>query len=130
MNVIAAVIVTYNRKNMLFKCIDCLEKQTAGGLDILVIDNASDDGTGEDLRPLADSGKIKYFNTGENLGGAGGFSFGIERAATLGYQYIWLMDDDTLVHADTLEKLLEADSQLSLISRVCASTNICELLTE
>ena len=110
---IAAVIVTFNRKELLFQCIDCLENQTVGKPDILVIDNASTDGTGEDLVQLVRSGRINYFNTGENLGGAGGFSFGIERAAELGYEYIWLMDDDTMAHPDTLEKLLEADRGLS-----------------
>lgn len=113
MNSIAAVIVTYNRKELLFQCIDCLEKQAVNGLDILIIDNASTDGTGDDLKPAADAGRIIYINTGENLGGAGGFSFGIERASELGYEYIWLMDDDTLAHPDTLEKLLKADRQLS-----------------
>lgn len=109
---IAAVVVTYNRKEMLIECIKCLENQTVKRHDILVIDNASTDGTEDDLKPLADSGKILYYNTGENLGGAGGFSYGIERAATLGYEYIWLMDDDTMARQDTLEKLLSADEKL------------------
>lgn len=110
---IAAVIVTFNRKELLFQCIDCLEKQTVDGMDILVIDNASTDGTDADLAPFVQSGRVNYFNTGENLGGAGGFSFGIERAAELGYEFIWLMDDDTMTHPDTLEKLLKADRELS-----------------
>ena len=60
---IAAVIVTFNRKELLFQCIDCLENQTVGKPDILVIDNASTDGTGEDLVQLVRSGRINYFNT-------------------------------------------------------------------
>lgn len=39
---IAAVIVTFNRKELLFQCIDCLEKQTVDGMDILVIDQCVD----------------------------------------------------------------------------------------
>ena len=37
---IAAVVVTYNRKALLKKCIDHILKQSAGAPDILVIDNA------------------------------------------------------------------------------------------
>lgn len=113
MNGIAAVVVTYNRKELLFKCIECLEKQTAKGLSVLVVDNASTDGTEDDLKPYVSDNRIIYYNTGENLGGAGGFSFGIEQAVKSGYEYIWLMDDDTLAHPDTLEKLLAADRELS-----------------
>lgn len=112
MNKIAAVIVTYNRKALLFECLKHLAVQTVRDFDILVIDNASTDGTGEDLVPLSQTGKIIYLNTGSNLGGAGGFSFGVKHAVQQGYEYIWLMDDDTLPHPDALEKFLAADAQL------------------
>ena len=77
---VAAVVVTYNRKDLLLECLDCLCKQDLGalgeryGLSVIVVDNASTDGTEEALAALAESGKITYFNTGENLGGAGGFN--------------------------------------------------------
>lgn len=45
-----------------------------------------------------DAGQILYENTGENLGGAGGFNFGIRRAYEAGYDAIWIMDDDTYPH--------------------------------
>ncbi len=109
---IAAVVVTFNRKELLLQCIDHLQAQTAPGLDILIIDNASTDGTAEALAVMAENGEIIYCNTGANLGGAGGFSFGVEKALSLGYAYIWLMDDDTMAHPDTLEKLLAADEEL------------------
>lgn len=112
MNKTVAVVVTYNRKDLLFKCIDYLENQTVRDFDILIVDNASTDGTGDELKPLAEQNRIIYFNTGANLGGAGGFSFGIEKALSLGCQYIWLMDDDTFAAPDTLEKLYNAEKKL------------------
>ena len=39
---------------------------------------------------------VKYINTGSNLGGAGGFSFGIKQAVQQKYEYLWIMDDDTM----------------------------------
>lgn len=107
-----AVIVTYNRKTLLIECLKHLAEQTVRDFDIMVVDNASTDGTGQTLAPLAQAGKILYLNTGANLGGAGGFSFGVKQAVEQGYEYLWLMDDDTLPHPDAFEKFLQADKEL------------------
>ena len=107
----AAVVVTYNRKELLSSCISCLLSQEYP-CDILIIDNASTDGTEEMLQPLIDAGKIRYHNTGENLGGAGGFAEGMKTALKMGYEYLWLMDDDTEVHTDALKELFDADRRL------------------
>lgn len=110
---VAAVIVTYNRKEFLKKCIEALLEQEKGEeCDILVIDNASTDGTKEEIVKYIQSQQVIYINTGNNLGGAGGFNFGIKEAVKLGYKYIWLMDDDCIVHKDSLKELLEADKKL------------------
>lgn len=77
---IAAVVVTFNRKEYLVKNIEALLAQVNAPMDILIIDNASTDGTEETIRHYMDAGQILYENTGENLGGAGGFNFGIRRA--------------------------------------------------
>ena len=97
---------------MLLECIGHLLKQANAQTDILVIDNASSDGTRDDLNDLIESGKILYCNTGSNLGGAGGFQFGMKEALKRGYKYLWLMDDDVCPDPDCLEKLLEADKTL------------------
>ena len=109
MNKTAAVVVTYNRKDLLTGCVEHLKAQTAPA-DIIVVDNASTDGTSE-LFSEKENG-VLYFNTGANLGGAGGFNFGMRKACELGYEYIWVMDDDTMPDPTALEKLLEADEKL------------------
>ena len=110
---VAAVIVTYNRKDLLKKCIKALlEQEKKEECDILVIDNASTDGTKEEIREYINLKQVIYMNTGENLGGAGGFNYGIKESLKLGYKYIWLMDDDCIVYKDSLKELLEADKQL------------------
>lgn len=107
-NSVAAIVVTYNRKALLGECVDCLMRQTPNPPDILVIDNASTDGTGEALAPLIDSGAIRYENTGRNLGGAGGFQHGMRRAVELGYEYLWVMDDDAMPSQTALSALMDA----------------------
>ncbi|MDO5409412.1 MAG: glycosyltransferase family 2 protein [Lachnospiraceae bacterium] len=110
MNRIAAVVVTYNRMNMLKQCVESLLSQTTL-CDVLIIDNASADGTAEYLSGLKEE-RIKFIRTSRNIGGAGGFNLGIRKAAESGYEYIWTMDDDTFPKPDALEKLLDADNYL------------------
>lgn len=109
---VVAVVVTHNRLKLLLECLECLSKQTFRDMDVLVIDNASDDGTGEALAPMAERGELLYENTGGNLGGAGGFQWGLRSAAKRGYAYAWLMDDDSMPEADALKTLMDAAHEL------------------
>ena len=104
----AAVIVTWNRKELLLECISAVLSQEGGAPDVIVVDNASSDGTEEALRPYAERKEILYFNTGSNLGGAGGFHYGIRRAVELGYDYFWIMDDDCVPTKTALSCLISA----------------------
>lgn len=109
MKKIATVVVTYNRKDLLLENIQSLLAQTARlEMDIIVIDNASTDGTKDSLKKHIDSENVIYLNTGENLGGAGGFQYGIKYAVEHSYDYIWIMDDDTMPTPIALEELLKA----------------------
>lgn len=108
MNRIVAIIVTFNRKELLKEAIDALCHQTVQKFDIMIVDNASTDGTKEYISDYLESERICYFNTGANIGGAGGFHFGMKKAFIKNYDYVWLMDDDTIVDHDCLENLLNA----------------------
>lgn len=112
MNKVVAVVVTYNRSDLLIENVGCLMAQSYP-TDILIIDNNSTDDTYVKLQSLISSGKIKYINTGENLGGAGGFQLGIKEAVSSGYEYIWLMDDDCMPQQDALKEFMIADSKIS-----------------
>lgn len=114
MKKVAAVVVTYNRKELLLQNIESLLKQTYNScLDILIIDNASTDGTVNYIADYITQKKVIYINTGKNLGGAGGFNYGIKEAYSNGYEYIWIMDDDTIPQVDALENLISADISLN-----------------
>ena len=109
---VIAVVVTYNRKELLKECINALKKQSYKNCKILVVDNGSTDNTYDYIKSLIDDKKVIYRNTGENLGGAGGFNFGVKEAHKIGCDYLWLMDDDSIVHKDSLEVLLKYDKKL------------------
>lgn len=102
------VVVTYNRKTLLERCLDALLSQTRAPDAILVVDNASTDGTRELLaaHAQAERSTIRVLTLPENRGGAGGFEAGLREAVARGAEYTWVMDDDALPERDALEKLL------------------------
>lgn len=105
------MVVTYNRLPLLRQCLAALTAQTALGLTIFLIDNASTDGTAEAVAAMT-LPNLVYRNTGKNLGGAGGFAYGVREAVLAGYDALWLMDDDTLPTPTALAEFLQADRDL------------------
>lgn len=114
-----AVVVTYNRRELLSQCIQALKMQTRKIDRILVINNGSTDDTEEWLRGQHDL----TFITQKNVGGAGGFYTGIKTGYEQKYGWIWLMDDDGFPREDALENLLEGDQE-ELCLRNCAVVSI------
>jgi rhamnopyranosyl-N-acetylglucosaminyl-diphospho-decaprenol beta-1,3/1,4-galactofuranosyltransferase len=100
---VCAVVVTYNRRDLLAECLDRLSRQTRLPDRILVVDNASTDGT-SDLLAARDG--IEVLRLPENAGGAGGFARGMEAAYAHGHDWIWVLDDDTFTDERCLEELL------------------------
>lgn len=112
---ITAVVVTYNRIDLLKECLQALREQKVDRntqLDILLVDNASTDGTKEWIDGIVSAGdaegrRIYATHLAENTGGAGGFYTGMKWAYEQGADAIWIMDDDTIPQADALQKLLD-----------------------
>jgi GT2 family glycosyltransferase len=101
---VCAVVVTYNRHDLLVECLDRLEQQTRRPDQVLVVDNASTDQTGA---MLAARERIEVMTLGENLGSAGGFAEGMRSAHAAGHEWLWLLDDDTFAETRCLEALLD-----------------------
>jgi rhamnopyranosyl-N-acetylglucosaminyl-diphospho-decaprenol beta-1,3/1,4-galactofuranosyltransferase len=110
---ILAAVVTYNRKKLLGRCIDHLQAQSRLPDQILIINNASTDGTEEMLKERG-----VFFITQENVGSAGGWRRSIQYAIDENYDAVWLMDDDGYPHKDALAKLEGAWGE----GVVCASS--------
>jgi len=96
---IAAVVVTFNRFELLKKCVQSLKNQTRRIDEILVINNNSTDGTLEWLN----SQNALTVITQENSGSAGGQYTGIKTAYEKGYDWIWCLDTDVVVDSTALE---------------------------
>ena len=121
---VCAVVVTFNRKQLLLKCIDSLLNQTHKINAIYILDNNSTDNTPqllyekgyikntpqntktiESTEKTMNNITIKYIHLPENIGGAGGFYHGVKMAYEDDYDWIWIMDDDAFPTKTCLEKL-------------------------
>lgn len=140
-NTVAAIVVTYNRKELLLECLSAVRKQTRIPNVIYIIDNLSTDGTPEMLfendyiptRPefqinenqkiesqvsslfnLDKTIKIKYTRKFQNDGGAGGFYEGMKQAYEEGFDWVWIMDDDGKPDQHCLKNLTEVGDETIL----------------
>ena len=103
---IGAVVVTHDRCDLLAAALTAIDAQTRRPDTVVVVDNASTDGTARLLRdrfPWAEVLALPH-----NTGGAGGFAAGMARALELGATALWLMDDDTVPGPGALEALVSA----------------------
>lgn len=103
---VAAVVVTHNRKELLRQCLRAIQSQTRAPNEILVVDNASTDGTAKIL--AAEFPGVNHLRLPQNTGGAGGFYAGIKAVYSRGYDWLWLMDDDTIAEPGALAELFAA----------------------
>ncbi len=102
---IVAVVVTYNRRDLLNRLVKEL-RQEPRLAEIIVVDNASTDGSADDLRELDG---VHLVELATNTGGAGGFHTGMVTALDRGADLIWLMDDDGVPEPGCLDTLLERE---------------------
>lgn len=102
---IAAVVVTFNRLELLKECVEAIKNQTRKLDEIIVINNSSSDGTFGWLNEQTDLTVI----TQENSGSAGGQYTGIKTAYEKGYDWVWSLDTDVVATNSALEELINTD---------------------
>ncbi|MFC8502547.1 glycosyltransferase [Pedococcus sp. NPDC057267] len=123
---VVAVVVSYNRRELLSECLGAVATQTHPLDALVVVDNASTDGSPELVErdfPAADLVRLT-----RNTGGAGGFAAGLARALDQhSADLVWVMDDDTIPSETALSELLAAreryGSELGLVASRVLWTN-------
>lgn len=101
-NNVIAVIVTYNRLELLKRVIDSLCNQTKTLEKIIIVNNGSTDGTSDYLSSFIYN-ELFLIVCQENVGGSGGFYRGIQEAMKFDCDWIWCMDDDVFPRKDCLQ---------------------------
>ena len=102
--VVSVVIPTYKHAEHVLETLDSVFAQTFTGYEIVVVNDGSPDDTAERLRPLAEAGRIRYFEQ-PNAGQSSARNRGV---AAAGGEFIAFLDDDDLWPPDKLGWQVEA----------------------
>jgi GT2 family glycosyltransferase len=106
-----AIVLTHGgAEEITAACIDSLLQQDYGKLTVLLVDNASFDGSGTRLRDKYPA--IIYLNTGANLGYTGGNNRGIRHALENGANFVMVLNNDTVVDRGCVSALMRAASEV------------------
>ncbi len=101
---VSVILPTYNRVHCLEQAVQCVLKQTYEEIELIIVDDASNDGTEELVKNMRDE-RIRYYFSNQNQGASGARNFGMEKAK---YDYIAFQDSDDYWHKDKLEKQMKA----------------------
>jgi GT2 family glycosyltransferase len=102
---VAAIVVTYDRRDVLEHTLAAVEGQTRAPGSICVVDNASLDGSEAMVRSRFPG--VDYLRLDDNTGPAGGFAAGLRHLANRPFEYFWFLDDDSHPSSTALERILE-----------------------
>ena len=97
----SVIVLNHNGKKHLKLCLDSLKKQTYLKYEVIVVDNASRDGSVNFIK--RNHSWVRLIKSKTNLGYAGGNNLGIENARG---EYIVILNNDTVVDKDWLKELV------------------------
>lgn len=106
---VLVAVLTYNGAALTVDCLASLRKSIYSALDIVVVDNASTDDTPKIVSTHFP--EVLVIETGKNLGYAEGNNVGIRYALAHGYDYVFLLNNDTVVDPFAITALVEAGEQ-------------------
>lgn len=98
----SVIIVTYNRLNLLKECINAVQNQIQLFNHIIIVNNASTDGTEKYLSNFKNNDKFVIYNAETNQGGAYGFKKGLEISLEKKDDWMLLIDDDAILDKEYL----------------------------
>lgn len=106
---VSVVVVVYNTEKYLGECLDSIFAQTLDSVELVVVDNASNEATRRVLaEKIAGRENVVCRLLDENVGGATGITIGMRAASG---EYLYTMDSDDIVPPGALEALYTAAKQ-------------------
>ena len=105
---VAVILLNWNNAKDTVACVESLVKSDYPNTLSIVIDNGSTDDSLATLRPVAAQQGFLLIENGENLGFPGGCNVGMRRALEEGADYVFLLNNDTVIAPDALTRLVRA----------------------
>jgi len=102
---VATVVVNYRHYDDTVRCLTSLQASDTADQRVIVVDNTEREHHGPDLTDLLDPA-VEVVSAGDNVGFAAGCNIGIRAALTSSAEFVWLLNPDAVVSAETLTRLL------------------------
>ena len=109
------MIVNYNGYQDTVDCLESLRKITTPNFFVVVVDNGSTDDSSKKLRDYVLPNRELLICLEENLGFSGGNNVGIRYAIRKGAEFVCLLNNDTVVEPNFLDKMISVSSFDSVI---------------
>lgn len=103
-SLVSVVIINFNSGDFIWRCLECLNKQTYKNLEILIIDNNSDDGSSEALKNLCRK-NYYYHKFDSNVGSSVANNYGIKNSSG---NYILILNADVFLKENYIEESILA----------------------
>lgn len=113
---IAVIVLNYKGVRNTIDCIDSViasSPKKEASLEIIVVENGSNDGSREKLRELKN---IKLIESTKNLGYSGGNNLGIVYALKANADFILILNNDVFIDKDAISHLIKATDKADIIS--------------
>ncbi|UCG53005.1 MAG: glycosyltransferase family 2 protein, partial [Candidatus Latescibacterota bacterium] len=107
---VVVIVLTWNGKSLTLDCLESLDGLKYGNIEVVVVDNASTDGTATTIEEQYGNRVTTLVNE-TNLGFSGGNNVGIRYALERGADYILLLNNDTLVDPGLVDHLVDVISK-------------------
>ena len=104
------VIVNWNGRDDTIECIKSVKNISYPNFEIILVDNGSKDNSIDSIKEIFKD--INYIENKKNLGFAEGNNIGIRLALNNDAEYIWLLNNDTIVHQDALSAMVDVGERI------------------
>lgn len=104
MQKVAVVILNFKLKEQTLKAVKSVQESSYQDLQIIVVDNNSQDGLEDEVKKLKN---VEFIQSGDNLGYSGGNNLGIKKALGLGAELVFILNPDTTLEKESVETLVE-----------------------
>ena len=116
---VSIIILSWNRYDDICECINSVKKSDYPCFDIIVVDNGSKKNVVADIEK--NHKNVILIKNSKNLGFTGGNNIGMRHAMSNGSDYVWLLNNDTIVDPNALSGLIEVaenNSHAGLLSPI------------
>lgn len=116
---VAIILVNYNGYDDTERCLDSLLTLKYDNYHVYIVDNGSTDDSCDRLKKyieISDTDKFELIESCDNLGFSGGNNIAINKALECGFEFVMLLNNDTIVTPDSLSILVKNSDSNSIIT--------------